>query len=101
MEKTVTIKCRDMIETLGLNSLSLDDKEDMIEKMSDIVSSRIILRVLERVNEAEAKEINGYVEAGDMDKLNVFLGSKVPDFSGIIQSEIDTLQEDMLKRVGA
>ncbi|MFA5207854.1 MAG: hypothetical protein WC938_02745 [Candidatus Paceibacterota bacterium] len=101
MEKTVTIKCRDMIEALGLNNLPLEEKDSLVSQMSDIVSSKIILKVMETISGEEANELNGYLESGLMGKVDSFLNQKVPNFSSIIQTELNNLQEEMLKKIGA
>jgi hypothetical protein len=101
MEKTVTIKCRDMIEALGLNNLPAEEKDSLVSQMSDIVSSKIILKVMETINGEEANELNGYLESGLMGKVDSFLNEKVPNFSNIIQTELNNLQEEMLKKIGA
>lgn len=100
MEKTVTIKCRDIIEALGLNNLSPEEKDNLISQMSDIVSNKIILKVINKISGEEANELNNYLEEGDMNKVDNFLNEKVPDFSDIIQSELNIFQGEMLKRVG-
>jgi hypothetical protein len=101
MEKTVTIKCKDMIEALGLNSLSLEEKDGLISQMSEIVSNKIILKVIGRISGTEANELNGYLNNGNMDKVSNFLNEKVPDFSNIMQTELNIFQEEMIKRFGA
>jgi len=101
MEKTVTIKCKDMIAVLGLNNLSLEEKDGLISQMSEIVSNKIILKVIGKISGAEANELNGYLDNGSMDKVSNFLNEKVPNFSNIMQTELSIFQEEMIKRFGA
>jgi hypothetical protein len=99
--ESVTIKCRDIIEELGLNNLSSEKKDELISQMSNIVSDKIILKVIERINEDEVIELNSYLDSGKMDKVDSFLNNKVSDFSNIIQAEINNFQEEMLKKISA
>jgi hypothetical protein len=98
MEKTITIKCKNIIETLGLESLSTKEKDNLIGQMVNIIFDKIILRVMEKINEEEASELNGYIESGDMNKVNNFLKEKVSNFSSIIQEELDNLEKEIVKR---
>ena len=99
MEKTVTIKCRDMIEALGLGNLSTEEKDKLISDMSDVATGKIILRVIGRLSEEDANALNQYVEKGSMEAIDKLLNEKVPDFAEIVQEEINKLQEEMLKKV--
>jgi hypothetical protein len=99
MEEMVTIKCKDMIEALGLNSLSSEEKDNLVSQMSEIISNKIILKVMEKISENDASELSGYLESGNMEKVNNFLNEKVPNFSDIMQTELNIFQEEMLKKV--
>lgn len=101
MEKTVTIKCRDMVEALGLSNLSSEEKDKLISEISDVATGKIILRVIGRLSEEEASTLNQYVEKGNMDAVDKLLNEKVPDFANIVQEEISKLQEEMIKKVKA
>lgn len=102
-DKTRTIQGRDLIEKLGLKALPVKQQEKLIEEMSEIVYKRIILRVVDRLSDDEAEELNNLFGAGDMKAIDEYLrdklGNEEPDFVSILEEEIKKYGDEMVERI--
>ena len=96
----ITIQGKDLIKELGLENLSVDEQEKLVSDMSEVVYKRVLLRVVEKLSDEEATELNNLFEKGNMEKIDQYLRDRVPDFASILRKEIEKYQEEMIKNIG-
>ncbi len=96
----ITIQGKDLIKELGLENLSVDEQEKLVSDMSEVVYERVLLRVVEKLSDEEATELNNLFEKGNMEKIDQYLRDRVPDFASILKKEIEKYQEEMIKNIG-
>jgi hypothetical protein len=82
-----------IIALLGLEDLPDEDKISMVERMSDLVQKRTILRVMEALSDDDAKAAEAI--ADEPERLMAFLGTKA-DMGAILSQEVDRLKNELL-----
>ena len=96
-DKTITIQGIDLIKELGLENLPIERQEKLIEEMSNVVYGRIVLRIVDELSEKEAEELNNLFDKGGMEKVDEYLRDKVPNFVSILEEEIKSFGDGMIK----
>jgi hypothetical protein len=96
----------DLTEELDLDNLPREKKQQLVEKMTDVVTSRINNAFLNRLDEEQRQELNQLIEE-DGDVLG-FIKSNIPNAEMIVseiignfKQEAIELQEDIRQRVKA
>ena len=84
-----------IIGLLGLESLPDGEKQAMIEKMTTLIQKRLMLRVMDSLQEEDAKQM-AEMEKNPQEIL-AFIAEKVPNFEAIVKEEVVKLKEEMLK----
>lgn len=97
-EKKQTIQFKNIIKELGLDDLSVEEQEKLLEEMAEIVYKKILLRVVNRLSEEEIAELNNLLDKKDYEKVNSYIEEKIPDFMEIFKQEIETFQEEIIKK---
>lgn len=86
-----------IISLLGLESLSEERKTKLLEKLADLVFKQAMVRVMEKLSEADQAKLSKLIDAGDTDKTNAFIVGKVPNFEKIMNEEIVKVKKEMIK----
>ena len=86
---------KNIISLLGLESLSEEKKVQFLEKISELVFKRAMVRVMELLSESDQEELGRLVDGGDSEKTDAFIATKVPNFEEIMNNEIITVKEEM------
>jgi hypothetical protein len=82
-----------IIARLGLESLPESDRLKFLERATELVQKRIILRLMENLAEEDVAEANRL--AGKPDELLAFLASKTDDFAAALDEEIDAVKDEL------
>ncbi|NQV00877.1 MAG: hypothetical protein HQ537_02035 [Parcubacteria group bacterium] len=90
---------KNIISLLGLESLPEEKKIQLLEKLTDLVFKRTIIKVMELLSEADQEELGKLIDAGDSEKTNAFIAEKVPNFEEIMNKEIISVKEEMAEEV--
>ncbi|BFT94331.1 MAG: hypothetical protein MNSN_08750 [Minisyncoccus archaeiphilus] len=96
-QEQIAIKCKDIISELSLDYLSLEEQEEIIAEMSEVVYEKIILRVIEKLNEDDVKSLNNILDEERYDEAGFFLSERVDNIEKIIEEEIKSFQEEIIK----
>lgn len=83
-----------IIALLGLEALPDEEKVAMIEKMTDLVQKRVILRVMDLLAEEDAAKMAEMEK--NPEEVIAFIAEKVPNFDQIMQEEIVRLKQEMI-----
>ena len=85
---------QNIIKGLGLEVLPEEKKVQMLEKMTELVQKRVMLRVMELLSNEQAEEMAAK-ESNPVEML-AYIAEKVPNFDSILQEEISVLREEVL-----
>ncbi len=87
---------QNIIAALGLESLPDERKAALIDKMAQLVEKNLILRIMQGLSEADAKEFEKISQGTDEDKVK-FLQAKFPNFAEMMQEEIVNVKQAVLE----
>ncbi len=90
---------QNIIQDLGLQDLPQETQIKLLTQMTESVLKRITVQVLERLSEQEREEFDKLQEAGDANKVNEFLMSKIPDYEDMVQKIVAEFKEEMKANV--
>lgn len=99
IKNNIMIKCKDLIEELHFDSLSLEKQEELIMKMSEVIYDKTILKVLEILTAEESVKLTNLLEEEKQQEAGDFLVEKVPGFDDIIKKEIMDFQQEIIQAV--
>lgn len=85
----------EIIKALELQSLPADQQKEIIDKMTEIVLSRVSIRLTDQMTDEELDEFEKVVDEGGMEKGLHYLAQIFPNIPGIIQEELNTLQQEV------
>jgi hypothetical protein len=86
----------DLMKELGIDKLPLDVQEKVLERMTNIILRKSILKVVDSFSDKEAEEINKRLASGEINDIVKVLDEKVPDFDKILSEQIVLSQEEVL-----
>jgi hypothetical protein len=74
-----------IIAALGLQELPEEQRAELLEQATDLVQKRVIIRLLDSLDEGAAKEAEGLSDRPE--ELLAFLAQRVPDINAVIEEE--------------
>lgn len=98
-KEKIIIQCKDLIEELSLEYLSLDKQEELLIKMSEIVYNRVLERVLERLTEEDALKLTRLMKEERTGEVNELLLERVFDFDKILRRELLDFEQEIIQAV--
>ncbi len=84
-----------LISRLGIQSLPEKERLEILEKAADLVLSRVVLRMMERLSAEDAAEANRLADKPE--ELIAFLESKVGNMPALIAEETEAVKADLIK----
>ncbi len=88
-----------IIKKLGLEDLPEEKRVELLDRMAQLVEKRVILRLMEALNESDAAEAEKLADKPE--ELLAFMASKVPDVGAVIAEETQKVQNEILLSAGA
>ncbi|KND48045.1 MAG: hypothetical protein AB201_00385 [Parcubacteria bacterium C7867-006] len=88
----------DVIKEWGLQKLSPEKQEEMVERIGRIMYQAILVRSLDILSEKEQDEFDALLDKDDTTPQTVlsFLESKIPTFQELLKEEKNNLKRDLL-----
>jgi len=84
-----------IIELLGLGALPEAEKKAMLDKMSELLMGRVMLRVMENLSDEQLAQMPK--ESNNPESLLTFVANNVPNFQSLLAEEAVKLKEQVLK----
>ncbi len=89
----------DVFKLIGLEDIAQDKKEELAQKMADVIQTKVALRVDNQLSEKDQKAFDKLLaDDPSEEEVGKFLNEKVENFSEILEEEIihfkETLMED-------
>lgn len=81
----------EITKELGLENLNEEDRQKILIQFTESILKRLILKIHDRLGEADQKEFQKLAESGDAAKVDEFLRSKIPDLDEIRNEELENL----------
>jgi hypothetical protein len=98
-KEKIIIQCKDLIEDLSLEYLSLSTQEELMIKMSEIVYGRVLERVLERLTEEDATKLSQLIGEERIAEINALLSERVFDFDKILRRELLDFEQEIAQAI--
>ena len=90
-------KLNKIFEELKIENLSDEEKTDFLARAGELLQKRILLRIIDSMNEREQEEFEKFLEEEtSQEKINQYLEEKVPNLEEIIKEETEAMRKDIL-----
>ena len=87
---------KDIISLLGLENLPEEEKTVLIAKMTEVVTSRITLRLLDILEETDKQKFNVLLRKNaSPEEVNKFLSGKIKNLDAIQTAEILKFKQEI------
>ncbi|HXF44102.1 MAG TPA: DUF5663 domain-containing protein [Candidatus Paceibacterota bacterium] len=85
-----------IVKLLGLESLPLDERKEILESASELVETRTFNRVMEVLPEAKRAEFSAMLESQNKEKLPDFFNQNNIDLVAITEEEVEKVKQELL-----
>jgi len=96
-DEKIVIQEKDIIKELGLESLSVERQEKLIQEISDAVYDRILFKIADKLTEEEAIELNNLLDRGEKKKIYKYVKEKIPDLASLLKEEIRKFEDKIIE----
>lgn len=90
---------QNIIAMLGLQDLPEEKRLALLEKMTDLIQKRLVLRLAETLTEADAKEAEKM--ANEPEKMFAWMIDRVPNFQQMLKEEIKKVKDELQSAIKA
>ena len=87
---------RYLIESLNLDSMSEENKNEVLTEVLELISKRAGVKIMENFSEEEITEFEAISES-DLEKMEEFLIAKNSDAKKIFDEEVKITKDELLK----
>lgn len=89
-----------IFDLIGLKNISQEKKQDLLEKMMDVVSSRISLRIANEFSADVKKDFDKLLDNNPSEEeVGKFLEEKVPNFADILAEEVSIFKQGLMRDI--
>lgn len=92
---TLPLDQQNIINILGIESLSDERKAALVDQMTDLVQKRMLVRILDSLNEGKRTEFEKLLDQNDQAKLNEFIQGNVPNMADWLMEEVLKIKQEM------
>lgn len=90
---------QNIIKVLGLEALPDERKIALIEKISEVVQKRLLLRILEALPRQSQLTFKGILDRDSESETAEFLKKNVPELAEWTLQEVSKVKEELAERV--
>ncbi|HHD92560.1 MAG TPA: hypothetical protein ENL06_03010 [Candidatus Portnoybacteria bacterium] len=88
---------QDINDKLDLDDIPLDKKEEIAQKLTNIIQKKVLLRVADLLPDEKKEEFNKIIESDNQEEIDQFFSQNIPNIQEIINEEIETLKRELKK----
>lgn len=77
-----------LIKDLGLEGIPKDVQDEVIARVGENILGKITVTIVEKISPAARQEFDSISEAGDSERMKMFLNAQIPDFDNFVKSEV-------------
>lgn len=89
-----------IISILGIQALPDERKAEILDQASALVQKRLLVRVMESLDDAKRVEFEGLLEKNDSAALEAFMTANTPDFTSWVLEEVNNLKKEFADLAG-
>ena len=86
---------QNIINILGIQSLPDDRKSELVDKMSELVQKRLLVKVLDSLTQSQRDEFEQILNENDDDKFNEFVSKNIPQMAQWLNEEVNQLKQEL------
>lgn len=86
---------QNIINILGIESLPDEQKISLLERASELVEKRLLLRLLNSFSEQKKREFENLLDTENQDAVNIFLEKNAPDVPTWLNEELVRIKEEL------
>lgn len=87
----------DLIKEFHLDGLPVEERQKILDEMSELISRAIWLRIMDNLNETQADELKKLLDdVSDVSMVTNFLKTNIPSIEDIVREEVAKYKEMML-----
>lgn len=103
MDQTLIQKAlkTNIIEMLGLQALSFEEKQRLIDTLTELIGAKILARIFEKLSDADKEAFEKALDTGTAEQLSAWLKEKGFDMEQMAVEEVAKVKEDLMARVEA
>jgi len=90
---------KNIIVELGLQNLSQDRQLELLNKMSDLIQKRVLLRAIKSLSVEEKQEFDKILGKENEQEIYRYLIGKVPNIDEITDEEVIKFKEEVIGHV--
>jgi len=84
----------DLFSALDLDDLPEEKKKELVEKMTELVERRLMVRVLGFLSDKEKEELDALLEKNE--GVHEFLKARIPNLEALTLETVENLKEDLV-----
>jgi hypothetical protein len=84
-----------LVEKLGIQALDQEAQDRMLQEVANTVSTRIMAKLSEQLNDNDLEELSKLIDAGQDDQIEEYIYKKMPDYDNF-KNEIEKETIDQL-----
>lgn len=89
-----------LLEEMGIADLPEDQQNELIDKMTEAVLKRMLLVVLEKLNDEDRASFEAMIDKeAAPEEVNSFLQEKIPDYEQLAAKVVNEFKEEMKKEI--
>jgi hypothetical protein len=88
---------KSLIDELGLQDLSQDDKDKLNIKLAQILQNQIFAEIMHRLSDEEKTELNSMTETATDQQIGEYINSHVPDLEKLSTQAYTNLKKEMME----
>ncbi len=85
-----------IIQMLGIKSLSLDERKEIVESAIELVETRTFNRVMRALPESKREELIKLLEAEDQEAVSLLLAQNQIDLVVLTEEEVEKVKQELL-----
>ena len=93
----ISLTHANIIELLGVESLPLEKRHEIVESVAELVEARVRNRILESLDESKQSELNPILRTGDSEALGKFLVDNGINYLQLMEEETERVKQELLK----
>lgn len=91
----IPIDEQNIINILGIEALPNERKIEIVERISELVQKRLLVRVLDRLSAPKQEEFKKLLSEGKQAVLEGFLKAEAPDLADLAAEEINKVKTEL------
>ena len=89
-----------IISILGIQALPDERKAEILDQASALVQKRLLVRIMESLDDTKRQEFEGLLEKNDQAALEAFMAANTPDFTAWVREEVNNLKKEFADIAG-